>query len=80
MGKPLKIGIVGAGKISRAYLATLERLTSVQFLAVTDLDRDRARTLAQEGSAGGAENEGRSRSPGPSPNWWPGTMWTPCST
>ncbi|WP_406415785.1 Gfo/Idh/MocA family oxidoreductase [Streptomyces sp. NBC_00873] len=59
MGKPLKIGIVGAGKISGAYLATLDRLSSVQFTAVTDLDRDRAQTLAQEGAAGGAGNEGK---------------------
>ena len=56
MGEPLRIGIVGAGKISRAYLDTLNRLTSVQLTAVTDLDRDRAQHLAQEGSAGGAGN------------------------
>ena len=56
MGEPLKIGIVGAGKISGAYLATLDRLTSVQLTAVTDLDRDRAESLAQQASAGGAGN------------------------
>ncbi|MFE4667069.1 Gfo/Idh/MocA family protein [Streptomyces sp. NPDC056716] len=46
MGEPLRIGIVGAGKISGEYLATLERLTSVRLTAVTDLDRGRAESLA----------------------------------
>ncbi|WP_042394457.1 Gfo/Idh/MocA family protein [Streptacidiphilus carbonis] len=56
MGEPLKIGIVGAGKISGAYLDTLDRLTSVRLTAVTDLDPQRAQSLAQRGSAGGAGN------------------------
>lgn len=56
MGEPLRIGIVGAGKISGAYLTTLNGLTSVQLTAVTDLDRDRAVSLAAEGTAGGAGN------------------------
>lgn len=49
--KPLNIGIVGAGKISGAYLSTLERLTSVRLTAVTDLDRSRAEAVAEQ--AGG---------------------------
>ncbi|MFJ6567496.1 Gfo/Idh/MocA family protein [Streptomyces sp. NPDC091292] len=44
--KPLNIGIVGAGKISGAYLDTLEHLTSVRLTAVTDLDAGRARAVA----------------------------------
>ncbi|AQW46832.1 Gfo/Idh/MocA family protein [Streptomyces violaceusniger] len=47
--KPLNIGIVGAGKISGAYLSTLERLTSVRLTAVTDLDRSRAQAVADQG-------------------------------
>ncbi|MEV1023209.1 Gfo/Idh/MocA family oxidoreductase [Streptomyces sp. NPDC050264] len=49
--KPLNIGIVGAGRISGAYLSTLDRLKSVRLTAVTDLDGNRARAVA--GQAGG---------------------------
>ncbi|MET8824440.1 Gfo/Idh/MocA family oxidoreductase [Streptomyces sp. NPDC004610] len=52
MGEPLRVGIVGAGKISGAYLATLDKLTSVRLTAVTDLDRDRARSLAAQAGGG----------------------------
>lgn len=51
MGEPLRIGMVGAGKISGAYLSTLARLTGVRLTAVTDLDRGRAEAVAAE--AGG---------------------------
>ncbi|GAA1939194.1 Gfo/Idh/MocA family oxidoreductase [Kitasatospora viridis] len=47
---------MGAGKISGVYLRTLNRLTSVRLTAVTDLDEERARRLAEEGTAGGAGN------------------------
>ncbi|MEV0913217.1 Gfo/Idh/MocA family oxidoreductase [Streptomyces sp. NPDC049967] len=50
--KPLNIGIVGAGKISGAYLSTLERLTSVRLTAVTDLDAGRARAVAEQAGDG----------------------------
>ncbi|MFD8965513.1 Gfo/Idh/MocA family protein [Streptomyces sp. NPDC059568] len=46
MGEPLRIGMVGAGKISGAYLDTLERLDSVTLTAVTDLDPGRADAVA----------------------------------
>ena len=36
--KPLRIGVVGAGNISRAYLGTLPSLSNVQVTAVADLD------------------------------------------
>ncbi|WP_326673704.1 Gfo/Idh/MocA family protein [Streptomyces sp. NBC_01257] len=51
MGEPLRIGMVGAGKISGAYLSTLARLPGVRLTAVTDLDRGRAEAAAAE--AGG---------------------------
>ncbi|RVU20915.1 Gfo/Idh/MocA family oxidoreductase [Streptomyces antnestii] len=57
MGQPLRVGIVGAGKISGAYLTTLNRLTSVSVTVVTDLDVDRARVLARDAAAGGPRNE-----------------------
>ncbi|WP_411093390.1 Gfo/Idh/MocA family protein [Streptomyces sp. 049-1] len=50
MGKPLKplrIGLVGAGKISGAYLSTLGKLPAVDLTAVTDLDRCRAKVVAE---------------------------------
>ncbi|MFJ5260133.1 Gfo/Idh/MocA family protein [Streptomyces sp. NPDC088387] len=52
MGEPLRIGMVGAGKISAAYLSTLDGLKSLRLTAVTDLDRGRAESVAEQ--AGGA--------------------------
>ncbi|MFJ2558418.1 MULTISPECIES: Gfo/Idh/MocA family protein [unclassified Streptomyces] len=46
MGEPLRIGMVGAGTISGAYLDTLERLENVTLTAVTDLDPARAAAVA----------------------------------
>ncbi|WP_329125669.1 Gfo/Idh/MocA family protein [Streptomyces sp. NBC_01465] len=46
MGEPLRIGMVGAGKISGAYLDTFVKSDSVRLTAVTDLDPHRARTAA----------------------------------
>src|SRR6201996_9305066 len=40
--KPLRIGVVGAGNISRAYLRTLPSLSNVEVTAVADLVGDRA--------------------------------------
>ena len=46
----LRIGVVGAGQISGAYLGTLRRLSNVQVVAVADLDQARARTAAAAAS------------------------------
>ncbi|MFD3520156.1 Gfo/Idh/MocA family protein [Streptomyces sp. NPDC058653] len=51
MGEPLRIGVVGAGKISGAYLATLRDLPSVRLTAVTDLDLSRASGVAEQAGA-----------------------------
>ncbi|MGC5165398.1 Gfo/Idh/MocA family protein [Luteimicrobium sp. DT211] len=48
MGKPLRIGIVGVGAISGAYLSTFERLAAVRLVAVADLDAARAAAVAAE--------------------------------
>jgi predicted dehydrogenase len=48
---PLRIGMVGAGKISSAYLATFQRLPGLRLTAVADLDPARAGAAA-EGHAG----------------------------
>lgn len=45
-GEPLRVGMVGAGAISGAYLNTLERLENVTLTAVTDLDTGRAGAVA----------------------------------
>jgi hypothetical protein len=42
----LRIGVVGAGQISGAYLRTLPRLSNVEVVAVADLDPARARAAA----------------------------------
>ncbi|HEX3786933.1 MAG TPA: Gfo/Idh/MocA family oxidoreductase [Pseudonocardiaceae bacterium] len=44
--KPLRVGVVGAGNISRAYLGTLPSLSNVQVTAVADLVGDRAAAAA----------------------------------
>jgi predicted dehydrogenase len=46
VGGTLRVGIVGAGKISGQYSATLARLPELVVTAVADLDQDRARALA----------------------------------
>ncbi|AKG46167.1 oxidoreductase domain protein [Streptomyces xiamenensis] len=46
MGKPLNVGVIGAGAISGAYAATLKDLDGLRVAAVTDLDRARAERLA----------------------------------
>ncbi|BDZ65096.1 Gfo/Idh/MocA family protein [Agromyces mangrovi Wang et al. 2018] len=46
MGDSHRVGIVGLGNISRAYLDTLARVPSVRITAVADLDRSRAEAVA----------------------------------
>jgi predicted dehydrogenase len=48
VGNSHRIGIVGLGNISRAYLDTLARVPSVRITAVADLDRARAEAVAAE--------------------------------
>ncbi|RKS80206.1 putative dehydrogenase [Motilibacter peucedani] len=48
MGQPLRVGVVGAGKISGAYLSTFPHLPQVAVTAVADLDADRARAAVAE--------------------------------
>ncbi|MEV0487892.1 Gfo/Idh/MocA family oxidoreductase [Streptomyces sp. NPDC050508] len=52
---PLRIGVVGAGKISGQYLATLATKEGMRLTAVTDLDPARAKEAA---AASGAETVG----------------------
>jgi len=46
VGEPLRVGIVGAGKISAQYSETFARLPQVAVTAVADLDAGRAQALA----------------------------------
>ncbi len=46
MGGALRVGIVGAGRISAQYSASFARLPQVEVAAVADLDADRASALA----------------------------------
>jgi len=48
VGGPLRVGIVGAGKISGQYSATMSRLPQLAVTAVADLDPGRARQLAEQ--------------------------------
>ncbi|MFF7155213.1 Gfo/Idh/MocA family oxidoreductase [Streptomyces sp. NPDC008139] len=51
MGEPLRIGMVGAGKISGQYLDTIAGLEGLRLTAVTDLDPDRAKEAAERAGA-----------------------------
>ena len=48
MGEPLRVGIVGAGKISAQYSETFARLPQVAVTGVADLDAGRAAALATQ--------------------------------
>ena len=48
MGDALRVGLVGAGHISGAYLATLPRLPGLALTKVADLDADRALAAASQ--------------------------------
>ncbi len=48
MSGPLRVGIVGAGRISGQYSASLSRLPQLRVSAVADLDSARAQALAAE--------------------------------
>ncbi len=52
MGDPLNVGIIGAGVISGAYVSTLRALDGFRINAITDLDFDRARGLAERAGDG----------------------------
>jgi predicted dehydrogenase len=47
-GRLLRVGIVGAGQISGAYLRTFPRLENVRVTAIADLDDSRAAAAAKE--------------------------------
>lgn len=48
MGGPLRVGIVGVGKISEQYLANLPSFPGLRLVAVADLDAARAEAIAAE--------------------------------
>ena len=45
MGKPLRIGLVGCGVISRQYLDTARRLDAIEIVAAADLRPERSAAL-----------------------------------
>jgi predicted dehydrogenase len=51
-GGPLRVGMVGAGRISSAYLDTIERRSDLALTAVTDLDTSRAKAVAERMGGG----------------------------
>lgn len=51
MGQPLRVGMVGAGKISGQYLDTVARTEALRLTAVTDLDPARAKEAAKQSGA-----------------------------
>jgi len=51
VGEPLRVGVVGAGQISRAYLTMLDRLPQVQVTLLADLIPARAQAAVQHAPA-----------------------------
>jgi len=51
VGEPLRVGVVGVGKISRAYLTTLDRLPQVRVTMLADLIPERAQAGLQHAPA-----------------------------
>jgi predicted dehydrogenase len=50
MGQPLRVGIIGCGKIIGQYLETFARITDIKLVAVADLDQARATEVASSQS------------------------------
>jgi predicted dehydrogenase len=48
VGGPLRIGVIGVGKISEQYFAEFPKLPGLRLVAVADLDKDRAAAVASE--------------------------------
>lgn len=42
-GRPIRIGLVGAGQMGRGYVAQTRRMTGMEVVAIADVDVDRAR-------------------------------------
>jgi predicted dehydrogenase len=48
VGRALRVGVVGVGKISEQYFAQLPTLPNLQLTTVADLNQDRAREVAEQ--------------------------------
>jgi predicted dehydrogenase len=48
MARPLRIGVVGVGKISEQYFAEIPKLPNLALVAVSDMNTDRAKAVAGE--------------------------------
>ncbi|AMM21813.1 oxidoreductase [Frondihabitans sp. PAMC 28766] len=48
MGSPLTVGIIGVGKISEQYFASLPQLPGLKLVAVADIDAARTKQVADE--------------------------------
>lgn len=48
MGVPLKIGVIGVGKISEQYFASFPKLPGLELVAVADIDAARTKQVADE--------------------------------
>jgi predicted dehydrogenase len=48
VGVPLRVGIIGVGKISEQYLANLPTFPGLRLVAVADLNQERAQQVADE--------------------------------
>jgi predicted dehydrogenase len=51
VGSPLRVGVIGVGKISEQYFASLPSLPGLELVAVADIDAARTRQVADEQGA-----------------------------
>ncbi|RME58368.1 MAG: gfo/Idh/MocA family oxidoreductase, partial [Caldilineae bacterium] len=48
MNLPARVGVIGCGNVSRAYMSTAPRLQDIQYTACADIRREAAEALAQQ--------------------------------
>ncbi len=51
-GKPMRVGLIGAGKFGSMYLAQIPRTPGVHLVGIADLSPDAARRQPRSASAG----------------------------
>jgi UDP-N-acetyl-2-amino-2-deoxyglucuronate dehydrogenase len=48
MAERVRVGLIGCGKIAQTHAAALSTLPEAEFVAVADLDQERARAMAED--------------------------------
>ena len=62
-GKPVRVGLIGAGKFGSMFLAQVPHTPGLEVVAIADLDPARAEGVVQGGRLGRGADRGRRASP-----------------